>query len=420
MNRTKTIYFLSAIVLIVGCFALNLSYSLFVQTEEKEAVSSYVPSLLYSLNDSNETSATYEIPANTTKLIVLKVNNLGNSNIKYQITGTIIDGLKVDLINSEDNKLNGILESTKSKYVYLNVTNETEENKNIIFNMNANYETLNFDLIDSNISISDNELDKLNDLILINAISSYNTNNNELSQYNNGDTALNSIEDNYGTSYYYKGNVIDNYINFNDMCFRIVRILGNGNIKLILEDANNTCENLSETINNTYETDKLFFDDFNSDNLYNFKNITDDNKLYLANESWNNLTTKDIKYNSLDEILTESDLEICTKNNTCEYNYNLNKIEDLKFENPINSIFGSLSYKEVKIIGDNSYLNNNKFNLIELSNYKNNIDYRYIYENNKLTTELVSTKYNYRPSIVLNSNITVTGNGTISNPYIIK
>mgnify|MGYP004628150277 CR=1 FL=1 len=420
MNRTKTIYFLSAIVLIVGCFALNLSYSLFVQTEEKEAVSSYVPSLLYSLNDSNETSATYEIPANTTKLIVLKVNNLGNSNIKYQITGTIIDGLKVDLINSEDNKLNGILESTKSKYVYLNVTNETEENKNIIFNMNANYETLNFDLIDSNINISDNELDKLNDLILTNALSSYNTENQDASQYNNGDISLNSIEDNYGTSYYYKGNVIDNYINFNDMCFRIVRILGNGNIKLILEDANNTCENLNDTITNTYETDKLFFDDFNNDNSYNFKNITDDNKLYLANESWNNLTTKDIKYNDLDEILTESDLEICTKDNTCEYNYNLNKIEDLKFENPINSIFGSLSYKEVKIIGDNSYLNNNKFNLIELSNYKNNTDYRYIYENNKLTTELVSTKYNYRPSIVLNSNITVTGNGTISNPYIIK
>ncbi len=420
MNRTKTIYFLSAIVLIVGCFALNLSYSLFVQTEEKEAVSSYVPSLLYSLNDSNETSATYEIPANTTKLIILKVNNLGNSNIKYQITGTIIDGIKVDLINSEDNKLNGILESTKSKYIYLNVTNETEENKNIIFNMNANYETLNFDLIDSNINISDNELDKLNDLILTNALSSYNTENQDASQYNNGDISLNSIEDNYGTSYYYKGNVIDNYINFNDMCFRIVRILGNGNIKLILEDANNTCENLNDTITNTYETDKLFFDDFNNDNSYNFKNITDDNKLYLANESWNNLTTKDIKYNDLDEILTESDLEICTKDNTCEYNYNLNKIEDLKFENPINSIFGSLSYKEVKIIGDNSYLNNNKFNLIELSNYKNNTDYRYIYENNKLTTELVSTKYNYRPSIVLNSNITVTGNGTISNPYIIK
>lgn len=420
MNRTKTIYFLSAIVLIVGCFALNLSYSLFVQTEEKEAVSSYVPSLLYSLNDSNETSATYEIPANTTKLIILKVNNLGNSNIKYQITGTIIDGLKVDLINSEDNKLNGILESAKSKYVYLNVTNETEENKNIIFNMNANYETLNFDLIDSNISISDNELDKLNDLILTNALSSYNTENQETSQYNNGDISLNSIEDNYGTSYYYKGNVIDNYINFNDMCFRIVRILGNGNIKLILEDANNTCENLNDTITNTYETDKLFFDDFNSDNLYNFKNITDDNKLYLANESWNNLTTKDTKYNVLDEILTESDLETCTKDNTCEYNYNLNKIEDLKFENSINSIFGSLSYKEVKLIGDNSYLNNNKFNLIELSNYKNNTDYRYIYEDNKLTTELVSTKYNYRPSIVLNSNITITGNGTISNPYIIK
>ncbi len=420
MNKTKVIYFLSAIVLIVGCYALNLSYSLFVQTEEKEAVSSYVPSLLYSLNDNNETSVTYEIPANTNKLIVLKANNLGNTNIKYQIYGTILDGIKITLINNENNKLNGVLESLKSKYIYLNVSNETNENKSVIFNMNATYDTLNLDLINSNININDTEIDKLNDNIIINALSSYNTNNTEMSQYNNGDNSLNSIEDNYGTSYYFKGKVIDNYINFNDMCFRIVRILGNGNIKLILEDANNTCENLSDTITNTYETDKLFFDDFNNDNSYNFKNITDDNKLYLVNESWNNLTTKDVKYNDLDEMLTESDLEICTKDNTCEYNYNLNKIEDLKFENPINSIFGSLSYKEVKLIGDNSYLNKNKFNLIELSNYKNNTDYRYIYEDNKLTIELVSEKYNYRPSIVLNSNVTVTGNGTITNPYIIK
>lgn len=420
MNKTKIIYFLSAIVLIVGCYALNLSYSLFVQTEEKEAVSSYVPSLLYSLNDNNETSVTYEIPANTNKLITLKVNNLGNTNIKYQIYGTIVDGIKITLVNNDNNKLNGILESLKSKYIYLKVSNETNENKSVIFNMNATYDTLNLDLINSNININDTEIDKLNDNIIINALSSYNTNNTEMSQYNNGDNSLNSIEDNYGTSYYFKGNVIDNYVNFNDMCFRIVRILGNGNIKLILEDANNTCENLSDTVTNTYETDKLFFDDFNNDNSYNFKNITDDNKLYLVNESWNNLTTKDIKYNTLDEILTESDLETCTKDNTCEYNYNLNKIEDLKFENPINSMFGSLSYKEVKLIGDNSYLNNNKFNLIELSNYKNNTDYRYIYKDNKLTTELVSTKYNYRPSIVLNSNVTVTGNGTISNPYIIK
>ena len=49
MNKTKTIYFLSAVVLIIGCYALNLSYSLFVQTEDKEIVNATVPSLLYNL-----------------------------------------------------------------------------------------------------------------------------------------------------------------------------------------------------------------------------------------------------------------------------------------------------------------------------------------------------------------------------------
>ncbi len=49
--------------------------------------------------------------------------------------------------------------------------------------------------------------------------------------------------DDYGTSYYYRGNPIDNYVNFADMCWRIVRIQGDGSIKLILEDQDTTCNN---------------------------------------------------------------------------------------------------------------------------------------------------------------------------------
>lgn len=47
--------------------------------------------------------------------------------------------------------------------------------------------------------------------------------------------------DDYGTSYYYRGNVIDNYVNFAGMCWRAVRIVGDGSIKLILEDQDSTC-----------------------------------------------------------------------------------------------------------------------------------------------------------------------------------
>ena len=47
--------------------------------------------------------------------------------------------------------------------------------------------------------------------------------------------------DDYGTSYYYRGNVTDNYVNFAGMCWRAVRIAGDGSIKLILEDQDSTC-----------------------------------------------------------------------------------------------------------------------------------------------------------------------------------
>ena len=45
---------------------------------------------------------------------------------------------------------------------------------------------------------------------------------------------LSATTDDYGTSYYYRGSVKDNYIEFNNMCWRIVRVEGDGSIKIIL------------------------------------------------------------------------------------------------------------------------------------------------------------------------------------------
>ena len=55
--------------------------------------------------------------------------------------------------------------------------------------------------------------------------------------------------DDYGTSYYYRGNIEDNYVNFAGMCWRVVRITGDDGIKLILEDSNFECNNASFTGN---------------------------------------------------------------------------------------------------------------------------------------------------------------------------
>ena len=47
-----------------------------------------------------------------------------------------------------------------------------------------------------------------------------------------------STEDDYGTSYYYRGSVDNNYVEFANKCWRIVRITGDGSIKLVLHNDN--------------------------------------------------------------------------------------------------------------------------------------------------------------------------------------
>ncbi len=50
------------------------------------------------------------------------------------------------------------------------------------------------------------------------------------------DRLLNNAPDDYGTSYYYYGAVTDNYVSFADKLWRIVRINGDGTIRLVLDD----------------------------------------------------------------------------------------------------------------------------------------------------------------------------------------
>ncbi|MDO4341314.1 MAG: hypothetical protein Q4C44_01040 [bacterium] len=54
---------------------------------------------------------------------------------------------------------------------------------------------------------------------------------------------LSSTQDDYGTSYYFRGAVENNYVEYANMCWRIVRVTGDGSIKLVLYNYNGLTEN---------------------------------------------------------------------------------------------------------------------------------------------------------------------------------
>ena len=90
----------------------------------------------------------------------------------------------------------------------------------------------------------------------------------------NAERAVSITEDNDGNSYYYRGNIKDNYVNFAGMCWRIVRINGDGTTKLILEDKNTTCNSETYTGDNQYTKSSFG---------YTLETLNDGTKIYKNN-----------------------------------------------------------------------------------------------------------------------------------------
>ena len=113
---------------------------------------------------------------------------------------------------------------------------------------------------------------------------------------------LASTEDDYGTSYYFRGAVTNNYVEFANKCWRIVRVGGDGSVKLILHNDNPTgAANPCDAANNsasaafaryTGTTYKSAFNANYNDNAYvGFKYGTVGSSTYEATHANTNKST---------------------------------------------------------------------------------------------------------------------------------
>ena len=89
---------------------------------------------------------------------------------------------------------------------------------------------------------------------------------------------LASAEDDYGISYYFRGAVTNNYVEFANKCWRIVRVSGDGSVKLILHNDNkagvaNPCDAANNSASAAFarysgETYQSAFNTNRDDNAY--------------------------------------------------------------------------------------------------------------------------------------------------------
>lgn len=367
--------------------------------------------------DGNEIKIEY--PFNKSYEYSFSITNTGNNKIYYSmyLKNVVVfeKNIKVRLLNDKKDELEQItlvkgenlLQSVKViepgvtdryKLIVDNKKNKTDISALISINNESNDNKTLQDLI-----LSDNT-------IIINSL----TNINEKANTKEG---LIKGQDDYGTSYYFRGNINNNYIKINDMLFRIVRINGDGTIRIILDEKINNMysfntENIEEkTLLSNLESSSIYKE---LNNWYD-EHLKDYDDLFIGSSfcSDNNFNTinKDIKY---------SDSSSRYSNN----NYTLRC-----FTTSFLSKVGLISLDELLYAGASLNEANQEFYLYNkdipstwtMTSYslKDKMT-MYLFDNDgSIKTDSIDKTYSIRPVLNVKATSEAKGEGTLENPYIL-
>ena len=318
---------------------------------------------------------------------------------------------------------------------------------------------------------------------VVSATSSSYTYKQITSNKNTTEALLASTEDDYGTSYYFRGAVKNNYVQFANKCWRIVRVNGDGSVKLVLHN-DNTSSSSSPCAASNNSTTAAFAR--YSGSTYNtaFNSSYNDN----AYVGFMYGTAGSSDYASTHANTNKSDI---LKNLETWYNNNLktyeSKLADTIWCNDKSTVSGGLGYgtnatdygaynrlastkqPTLKCPNDNNGGKLSKFTVDDTTNGNGNLTYKiglltadeiafagsisgyynrstYLQENTGtiwwwslspygfdggdafvwgvvsggLYNNYVNSDIGLRPAISLISSTSVTGNGTSDNPYVVK
>lgn len=190
-------------------------------------------------------------------------------------------------------------------------------------------------------------------------------------------------------TYYFKGIVLNNYININNELWRIISIDENKNITLIKDEG--------ITNNKLYK----YNEEYTNQN-YKDSNIEKELNTYYNNKLSNipNIIEKEYCINYQDKCLETKTSKISILNP-----------DDLKEHNIISNQFNDESY----LVNNNDYwILNNSYD-----EYMNCALSSYVCKLGSLDNGFVDEEKTIRPIITLSNNTKVIGEGTLDKPYIL-
>ena len=280
------------LLLIFISSSVGICYFFYDKNSEKEAIVIKLNNLSVNYLDGNKI-----ITDENTKEVSFSVTNNSTKELYYNIELVDVknysEEIKIDFNNYTSNNLSLNLKDQIDAVIGNGikiVSNETHNYKIIIDNPSA---------IEASFEIKVNE-EEIEDVRIAKTI----INNNEIKsspQTKVGeDVAVNtegliSDLDDSGITYYFRGNVTNNYFSFADKIWRVVRINGDGTVRLILDENiellktfNNKADeyfntSIAATLKEWYEANLFQYESYIYEGKYCYDNeISSDGKLYTA------------------------------------------------------------------------------------------------------------------------------------------
>ncbi|CDF11868.1 unknown [Mycoplasma sp. CAG:776] len=263
-------------------------------------------------------------------------------------------------------------------------------------------------------------------------------------------------QDDWGDTYYFAGNPQDNWVKFAGYYWRIVRINGDGSIRLIYNgtstattgtstmisgsQAFNSSRNRSEYVGYMYTTNEQHGNTTNSDiktvvdTWYNNNLKSQESKIskeagfcgereMASGTSWDSQPSNTIYYAARERLDTNNKPTLKCSNSADLYTVNESSKGNHALSNPI----GLITADEIAMAGGVYGSNNSSYYLytgqkywtMSPFNFIGNAIVFYVYSNGSLSNNNVPRANGVRPVINIASDVKVTGSGTSDDPYVV-
>ena len=236
----------------------------------------------YTINLNGNT--TIIVPAGSSKTVYYKIRNTNNGTVKYGV-GYKSTSIVVKVYSDSESANIGLINKEENKFIKLYLENTTSSSETVYLTTVLGYENGGDLIAPSGYSLVTEEYSNTNydgyaeatvkrlglslgegtpDFTTVSGYNGEDTNSGETG-LGDGTEGLYKTIDDLGTSYYFRGYVENNYVKFANFYWRIIRINGDGTVRMIYAGTDTHYNSLNTT---DVFIDKVYYNETSDDNTY--------------------------------------------------------------------------------------------------------------------------------------------------------